>query len=173
MTWRCGRSGARALSSRRARTFGSLALQEDDPRPALIRLPPATRRAAARSGGVAGRVKRKAGLAAAAALQARAVEPATCALCERPLGARVEWHHLVPKSQGGRETAPVHPICHRTIHALVPNAELARTYADPAALRARDDVARFLRWVADKPPDFHAPVRRGAVDSAERQRRRR
>ena len=106
-----------------------------------------------------GRIKRKAGLAAAAA-RATAAAPAPCALCERPLGRRVEWHHLVPKSEGGRETAPVHPICHRTIHALSPNAELARSFADPAALRAREDIARFLRWIADKPPDFHAPVRR-------------
>ncbi len=105
-----------------------------------------------------GRVKRLAGLRAAGL---RVEPPAeACALCQRPLGVRVEWHHLIPKSQGGRQTAPVHPICHRTIHALVPNAELARSFADPAALRTREDVARFLRWVADKPPDFHAPVRR-------------
>ena len=104
------------------------------------------------------------GLAAAEALRVRAAAPLACALCERPLGARVEWHHLVPKSEGGRVTAPVHPICHRTIHALVPNAELARAFADPAALRARPDVARFLRWIADKPPDFVAPVRRSRPD---------
>lgn len=120
---------------------------------------------------MAGRVKRKAGLAAAAALVERAVAPAACALCERPLGARVEWHHLIPKSEGGRETAPVHPICHRTIHALIPNDELARAFADPAALRGREDVARFLRWIADKPPDFHAPVRRGRPDAVTRDRR--
>ncbi len=107
-----------------------------------------------------GRVKRKAGLAAAAALAERETPPRTCALCDRPLGVRVEWHHLVPKSEGGRVTAPVHPICHRTIHATLPNAELARTYADPAALRAHPDIARFLRWVASKDPDFHAAVRR-------------
>ena len=110
---------------------------------------------------MAGRVKRKAGLAAAAArAAAEAAPPPTCALCERPLGARVEWHHLVPKSEGGRVTAPVHPICHRTIHATLTNAELARDLADPAALRAHPDIARFLRWIADKPADFHAPVRR-------------
>ena len=109
---------------------------------------------------MAGRVKRNAGLRAAAALAERAAAAPTCALCERALGQRVEWHHLVPKSQGGRITAPVHPICHRTIHVLISNAELARDFADPAALRAREDVARFLRWIADKPPDFHAPVRR-------------
>ncbi|WP_374944882.1 HNH endonuclease [Sphingomonas sp.] len=107
-----------------------------------------------------GRVKRKAGLAAAEVLAARAAVDQRCALCERPLGARVEWHHLVPKSEGGRVTAPVHPICHRTIHATLPNAELARAYADPADLRAHPDILRFLRWIAGKDPDFHAPVRR-------------
>lgn len=109
-----------------------------------------------------GRVKRKAGLAAAAALAERAAAaPATCALCGRPLGARVEAHHVVPKSEGGRATVPVHPICHRTIHAAASNAELARLYPTLDALREREDMARFLAWIADKPPDFHAPVRRG------------
>ncbi len=111
---------------------------------------------------MAGRVKRKEGLAAAAARAAREDGGRlSCALCERALGVRVEWHHLVPKSEGGRETAPVHPICHRTIHVTVSNTELARRYADPGALRALPDLARFLRWIADKPPDFHVPVRRG------------
>ena len=107
-----------------------------------------------------GRVKRRAGLIAAAERAARAVPPPSCALCGRPLGVKVEWHHLVPRSEGGRATAPVHPICHRTIHATLANAELARLYADPAMLRAHPDIARFLRWIADKPADFSAPVRR-------------
>jgi len=107
-----------------------------------------------------GRVKRRAGLAEAAARAAREAPPPACALCERPLGTTVEWHHLVPKSEGGRVTAPVHPICHRTIHATLPNALLARDYADPAVLRAHPEIARFLRWIADKPADFHAPTRR-------------
>ena len=72
----------------------------------------------------------------------------------------MEWHHVVPKSQGGRETAPVHPICHRAIHAAVPNKELARRYPTLEALRGHEAVARFLTWVAGKPPDFNAPTRR-------------
>ena len=108
-----------------------------------------------------GRVKRKAGLAAAAArAEAAATAPLTCVLCERPLGAAVEWHHLVPKSEGGRETAPVHPICHRTIHANASNAELARIGDDLTTLRALPGVARFVAWLGDKPPDFRVPVRR-------------
>lgn len=107
-----------------------------------------------------GRVKRKAGLVAAAERVERSAPP-SCALCERPLGVKVEWHHPVPKSEGGRETVPVHPICHRTIHATFSNAELARDYADFVLVRGHPEMARFLRWIAGKPADFHAPTRVG------------
>ena len=86
-------------------------------------------------------------------------EAAHCWLCERPLGVKVQWHHPVPKAKGGRETVPVHPICHRTIHASLSNGQLARMGADVDALRADPGIAAFLRWVANKPADFHAPTR--------------
>ncbi|WP_210356661.1 MULTISPECIES: HNH endonuclease [Sphingomonas] len=108
-----------------------------------------------------GRVKRKAGLVEAAARAGRDAPADPCPICGRPLGSKVEWHHLVPKSQGGRVTAAVHPICHRTVHALIPNAALAKDFAEPAALRDHPGMARFIQWIADKPPDFHAPTRRG------------
>ncbi len=117
-----------------------------------------------------GRIKRKQQQRTAeerTAAQAAATD-ATCALCKRPLGARVEWHHPVPKSQGGMVTVPVHPICHRTIHATVSNHDLAGSYADLDTLRGREDMQRFLRWIAEKPPDFNAPTRqsRGRRDDA-------
>ena len=108
---------------------------------------------------MAGRVKRLRGLIEAEERAAREDAPLACALCGRSLGARIEWHHVVPRSEGGHETEPVHPICHRTIHATLANAELARL-GTLDAVRAEPAVARFLAWVADKPPDFHAPVRR-------------
>jgi len=87
-------------------------------------------------------------------------DPAICALCDRPLGRKVEWHHVVPKSQGGRETVAIHPVCHRAIHAAIGNKELARLYPTLEALRGHADIARFLAWIANKPPDFHAPTHR-------------
>ena len=81
-------------------------------------------------------------------------------LCERTLGRKVEWHHRIPKSRGGTEVIPVHPICHRIIHASVSNQDLATTFAELEVLRSRPDISRFLRWIADKPADFHAPTRR-------------
>ena len=83
-----------------------------------------------------------------------------CWLCGRPLGRRVEWHHPKPKSRGGRETVPVHPICHRTIHASFSNVELARLDAEGRALAGQAELQPFLAWIAGKPPDFHAPTRR-------------
>ena len=83
-----------------------------------------------------------------------------CWLCERPIGSRYELHHPVPKSRGGRETVPLHRICHRTLHARFTNAELARIGANVEALREDAEIARFIRWVGDKPPDFHAPTRK-------------
>lgn len=87
-------------------------------------------------------------------------EPQTCWLCSRPLGLVIEWHHPVPKSKKGRVTVPVHPICHRTIHANFTNAELARMGDDLEQIRNHPALAKFLAWVANKPPDFHAPTRR-------------
>jgi hypothetical protein len=81
-----------------------------------------------------------------------------CWLCRRPLGVRVEWHHPVPKSRGGRVTVPVHPICHRTLHALFSNADLARIGDARDRLADHPDCARFLAWIAGRPPDFHAPT---------------
>ncbi|MEW9857009.1 HNH endonuclease [Novosphingobium sp. M1R2S20] len=88
------------------------------------------------------------------------IDGPVCWLCARPLGAKIEWHHPVPKSRGGRETVPVHPICHRTLHATFANAELARHGADVSGLRAEPAVARFLAWIGDKHPDFHARTAR-------------
>ncbi|WP_265569861.1 HNH endonuclease [Sphingomicrobium nitratireducens] len=87
-----------------------------------------------------------------------------CWLCGRPLGHRVEWHHPVPRSQGGRETVPLHAICHRTLHASLDNKALAAFGDDRAALVRDGAIARFLRWIANKPPDFHAPTHRAGPD---------
>ncbi|MXO74474.1 HNH endonuclease [Altererythrobacter aerius] len=82
-----------------------------------------------------------------------------CWLCNRPLGNRFQMHHTVPKAKRGRETVALHPICHRAIHANFTNAQLARIGGDRAALLENAAMAKFVAWVADKPPDFHAPTR--------------
>ncbi len=83
-----------------------------------------------------------------------------CPLCLRPIppGARQSLHHLIPRLKGGKRgpTVLLHQICHNEVHATLTEAELARDYATPEALRAHPRLAKFLRWVAKRPPEFHA-----------------
>ncbi|MEM8739911.1 MAG: HNH endonuclease [Pseudomonadota bacterium] len=66
-------------------------------------------------------------------------------------------HHLVPKLKGGAHgpTVLMHRMCHNEIHAVLSEAELARAYATPEALRAHPHLARFASWLQTKPLEFH------------------
>jgi len=90
-------------------------------------------------------------------------EPVLCPLCERPIPpAQRDAHHLVPKSKGGRRTEYLHRICHRQVHALLSETELARHYNTVEALRAHPEMATFLAWVQRKPDDFFVATRKSA-----------
>jgi 5-methylcytosine-specific restriction endonuclease McrA len=80
-----------------------------------------------------------------------------CPLCGRPLvaGKSVDEHHLIPKSQGGRDTHSVHRICHRKIHATFTEKELARNYSNWEALQAQVDIRAFITWVQKKAPEYY------------------
>jgi hypothetical protein len=85
----------------------------------------------------------------------------TCWLCTRPMGAVTEWHHPIPKSRGGKAREPVHPICHRTIHANFTNSELERSFNTADAMSGNIVIKGFMDWIANKPPDFDAPTKKG------------
>ncbi len=82
--------------------------------------------------------------------------PAPCWLCGRNLGKTTVWHHPVPKSRGGRDVVPMHPICQQTLIANFTNSELQRHALDVDALLANPSVRKFVDWVAKKDPDFNA-----------------
>ena len=46
------------------------------------------------------------------------------------------------------------PLCHKEIHATLTEAELARHYNTPEALRAHPRLARFADWIEKRPPGF-------------------
>ena len=84
-----------------------------------------------------------------------------CPLCDRPIPpAQRDAHHLIPKSRGGVHTTWLHRICHRQIHALFSETELARDYHHVEALRQHPEMARFLEWVRRKPDDFFERTRK-------------
>jgi hypothetical protein len=94
----------------------------------------------------------------------------TCPLCEREIPkAQRDAHHLVPKSKGGRQTEFLHRVCHRQIHALLTEAQLARQYATVEALLAHPELQTFVAWVKTKPDDFFVRTRKS---TQLRQRRR-
>ncbi len=105
-----------------------------------------------------GRIKRK---RAQARLQPPATgEPPVCPLCDRPIPpAQRDAHHLVPHSRGGVQTAWLHRICHRQVHALFSEAELEREYHHADALRRHPAMARFVAWVRHKPAGFFERTR--------------
>ena len=82
--------------------------------------------------------------------------PVACWLCARPTGKTVVWHHPVPKSRGGRDVVPMHPICQQTLVANFTNSELQRHGMDVEGLLAEPAVRKFVAWVANKEPDFTA-----------------
>ena len=79
-----------------------------------------------------------------------------CWLCGRPTGKTIVWHHPVPKSRGGRDVVPMHPICQQTLIANFTNSELQRAGMDVEVLLANPAVRKFVDWVAGKDPDFTA-----------------
>jgi hypothetical protein len=84
-----------------------------------------------------------------------------CPLCERAIPpAQRDAHHLVPKSKGGRHTEYLHRVCHRQIHALLSETELARQYNTVDALLAHPEMQAFVAWVKTKPDDFFVRTRK-------------
>ena len=81
---------------------------------------------------------------------------APCWLCGRPTGKTIVWHHPVPKSRGGRDVVPMHPICQQTLMANFTNSELQRHGLDVESLLANPKIRTFVDWVAGKDPDFNA-----------------
>jgi hypothetical protein len=81
---------------------------------------------------------------------------ASCWLCGRPIGKTLVQHHPVPKSRGGRDVVPMHPICQQALIANFTNSELQRHGMDVDALLANPTVRKFVDWVSNKDPDFSA-----------------
>jgi len=95
------------------------------------------------------------------------VSSPACELCERAV-PRLTKHHLFPKSVGRRKGRPVDELptaelcgaCHRQVHALFENRELAKRLDSLEALRAEPRMQSFLTWVKKQPAERAIRVRR-------------
>jgi 5-methylcytosine-specific restriction endonuclease McrA len=74
-----------------------------------------------------GRVKRLQSESRAQSERFKQAEAAICALCARPIPPALrDAHHLIPKSRGGVLTVFMHRACHKQVHALFTETELAQ-----------------------------------------------
>jgi hypothetical protein len=104
---------------------------------------------------VTGRIKRKNILAGLESLPLQHSSLVICPLCDRHIPpAQRDAHHLVPKSHRGTETVILHRICHRQIHALFTETELARRFNTIDELKNHEEMLRFIQWVKQKPDEF-------------------
>ncbi len=70
-------------------------------------------------------------------------------------------HHLTPKVKGGKHgpVAILHAICHGKIHSVLSEADLARHYDTVEKLLTHPEIAKFVRWVARRPPNYRSSNR--------------
>jgi hypothetical protein len=100
------------------------------------------------------------------------MEERRCALCQRA-AIPLTRHHLIPRTVHSRPRTRRNfsrdqrltvvllcRACHKQIHGLFTESELARTYSSIEALAAHPEVARFIEWVARRPPSVDFRVRR-------------
>ncbi|WP_099361358.1 HNH endonuclease [Fredinandcohnia onubensis] len=77
----------------------------------------------------------------------------SCELCGR---SEVETtiHHLLPKEMGGTfsDTANLCIPCHKQIHALYTNKEIATRLTTLRELREDEMLSRFIKWIRKQPP---------------------
>jgi hypothetical protein len=80
-----------------------------------------------------------------------------CPLCNRQIAEPANKHHLLPLSKGGKGTPTIllHKICHDKIHSVLSEIDLKRHYHTIDRLQQHEEIAKFIRWVQRKEPQFY------------------
>jgi hypothetical protein len=108
-----------------------------------------------------GRIKKKLLQTQLADIAISAEKEEFCPLCERRIPpSQRDSHHLIPKSWGGTQTVALHRMCHRQIHALFTESELARHLNSIDALKTNEELRPFIHWIRTKPDDFFERTRK-------------
>jgi len=93
----------------------------------------------------------------------------TCELCERE-DVDTTVHHLLPKEMGGTfgSTANLCIPCHKQIHALYTNEEIAARLTTIHTLKEDPQLSSFLKWIRKQPSTKLMKIKK----SNDRKRRR-
>lgn len=76
----------------------------------------------------------------------------TCELCNRE-NIVLTKHHLLPREEGGKEEhiSYICEDCHKHIHALYTNRELAVRLNTIKDLQADEKIAKYLKFIKKQP----------------------
>lgn len=76
-----------------------------------------------------------------------------CELCKREGVPKVTEHHLVPREEGGKngEVVWLCECCHKQIHALYTNKELAVRLNTLDSLEKDFNISRYLKYIRKQP----------------------
>ena len=97
----------------------------------------------------------------------------TCELCDRTCPKLTE-HHLIPRQQTRRKkktknkyshtdlgpTIDICSPCHKQVHTLFTNKELADYLHSADLLKSHPAMAKFLKWIAKQAPYKKVRTRR-------------
>lgn len=93
--------------------------------------------------------------------------PVRCELCDRYVTGLTK-HHLIPRARHHNKKARKQferavmttqiawlcRPCHKQVHALFSEKELAESYFEVSRLRKHPEMQIFIEWIANKPADF-------------------
>ncbi|OAS83927.1 HNH endonuclease [Metabacillus litoralis] len=79
-------------------------------------------------------------------------EIGTCELCSRK-EVETTIHHLTPKEMGGTflPTAKLCIPCHKQIHAVYTNEELAARLSTIEELKQNEKLKSYVKWIRKQP----------------------
>lgn len=84
-----------------------------------------------------------------------------CELCDRKVSEITE-HHLIPKERGGKncDTALLCKVCHKQVHALYTNRELAARLFSISRLKDEEKIKKYLKFIRNHPGDAHITIKK-------------
>ena len=67
-----------------------------------------------------------------------------CPICEVSEG--ISKHHVLPKSQGGKETVLICEECHKQIHTTLTNKQIEKSFVSIESLKEHEEIAKWITW---------------------------
>lgn len=85
-----------------------------------------------------------------------------CELCRRIGIPKITEHHLIPREVGGANmpVAYLCEACHKQIHALYTNKELAMRLNTIQSLENDEQISKYLRYIRKQPATKNITIKK-------------